>query len=282
MNEQNTRVVGLVEDDEVIRENLRDFLEANAFEVRAYADRKSAFEAFSEALPDIAILDVTLGAEREAGFTLCGQLRQLTQTMPIVFLTSYDAEANKISGLRMGADDYLSKESSLEFLVVRLETLLTRRRALTEPEDGSPTDIRVGELRVDTERFRVWWKGEEVQLPLTQYWMVAELVKDTAKAKRRKRLDARRQHQRRLKHHRSPGAIDQAAFSLDRRKLRRDSHRARAWVPLDLLAGRRSISGFDNVYAVLGNVRIACNDRHFFNERLRHQESIKWVTMNVG
>ena len=183
MTQPPTCTLGFVEDDEIIRENLRDFLEMNGFVVRAFSDRPSAFASFSEELPDIAVLDVALGAERDAGFTLCRQLREITQTMPIVFLTSHDAEADKISGLRMGADDYLSKDYSLQFLVVRLQTLLARAKALAEPPGGNDSDYRLGDLRIDEERSRVWWKGKEVPLPLTQYWMVAELAKTPSEAK---------------------------------------------------------------------------------------------------
>lgn len=165
--------VGLVEDDDVIRENLRDFLEDRGFSVSACRDRKSALEAFRAQLPDVAILDLALGDEREGGFRLCADLRQLSTSLSIIFLTSYDDEINRISGLRVGADDYLSKDRSFDFLVVRIETLIARQQALRE-ERGDPRGV--GSLQIDRRRCQVAWKGDRVDLPLTQYWMVAALV----------------------------------------------------------------------------------------------------------
>jgi two-component system OmpR family response regulator len=150
--------IGLVEDDEVIRENLRDFLALRGFSISAFPDRETALAGFSKRLPDVAVLDVCLGAEREGGFALCTQLRALSETLPIVFLTSHDGEIDHVSGLRIGADDYLSKERSFEFLVVRIETLLARWRAL-EGASGSDEQRDFGRLSLDEAKSRVWWRG---------------------------------------------------------------------------------------------------------------------------
>ena len=100
--------IALVEDDDVIRESISEFLISRGYKVQAYRDRASALSAFSESLPDVAILDVVLGDERDGGFKICSELRSKSQTLAIIFLTSYAAEADRISGLRTGADDYLS------------------------------------------------------------------------------------------------------------------------------------------------------------------------------
>jgi len=178
--------IGLVEDDEVIRENLKDFLETHGFAVRAHADRGSALDAFHSDLPDVAVLDVALGDEREGGFQLCSELRRVSSELPIVFLTSHDDEVDRISGLRLGADDYLSKERSFDFLVVRIETLIARQRALRAEATGSDaggSTWRTGSLEIDRVRSRVSWRGQPVDLPLTQYWMVAELASGSSAVK---------------------------------------------------------------------------------------------------
>ncbi len=175
--------IGLVEDDDIIRANLSDFLNASGFSVCAHPDRLSALEAFREDPPDLAVLDVALGNEREGGFRLCSEIREFSETMPIIFLTSYDAEADKIAGLRKGADDYLSKEYSLEFLVVRIETLLARRKALSIDDDDELSGTMVGLLRIKAHRSEVYWNGERVPLSLTQYWMVHALASSPAIAK---------------------------------------------------------------------------------------------------
>ena len=91
-----TCTIGLVEDDDIIRANLSEFLEARGFSVCAYADRSRASEAFRSEPPDIALLDVALGSEREGGFKLCSEIREFSETIPVIFLTSYDAEADKM------------------------------------------------------------------------------------------------------------------------------------------------------------------------------------------
>ncbi len=169
------RTIALVEDDAIIRENLKDFLGHRGFDVRGYADAESAIAGFRVDLPDLAVLDVALGDEREGGFQVCSELRRLSQILPIVFLTSYDGEADRISGLRLGADDYLSKESSFDFLVVRLEALLARHRALRQATDTA-AHRTVGSLSLDTERSQASWRSQLVDLPLTQYWIVAALA----------------------------------------------------------------------------------------------------------
>ena len=185
-NEEKARVIGFVEDDDVIRENYSDVLERAGFRVRSFRDRASAIHSFSGGLPDLAVLDVALGVERDGGFRLCQELRQLSDEIPIIFLTSHDTEIDKISGLRLGADDYLSKESSLDLLVVRIETLLRRyeffRRSARGTEPKGRSELVQGELRIDRERSVVEWKGEGVDLPLTQLWMVEALAQDPGRA----------------------------------------------------------------------------------------------------
>ncbi len=170
--------VGLVEDDDVIRENYVDFLEARGFGVRAFADRESAAGAFRINPPDVAVLDVALGEERDGGLLLCSEIRRFSQTLPVIFLTCHDNEVDRITGLRVGGDDYVSKDSSFEFLAVRIETLLERRQAMLEDDkNGAREDrLEVGPLAVDLKRAEVSWRGEPVRLSLTQYWMVLALA----------------------------------------------------------------------------------------------------------
>jgi len=168
--------IGFVEDEEVIRENFTDHLEESGFRVLAFGDRRSALQSFRESLPDLALLDVALGSERDGGFHLCKELRSLSEALPIIFLTSHDGEVDKISGLRLGADDYLSKEATLDFLVVRIETLLRRRQALAESYGQAADRAAVGDLVIDQGECVAYWKGRRVDMPLTQLWIVADLA----------------------------------------------------------------------------------------------------------
>ncbi len=177
--------VGLVEDDDVIRENYADFLRARGFGVRAFGDRASALDSFRVDMPDVAVLDVALGEERDGGLLLCADIRRFSQTLPVIFLTCHDNEVDRITGLRVGGDDYLSKESSFEFLAVRIETLLERREAVLrgDAEGGSTAQLVVGDLTIDSRRVEVTCKGKPVQLSLTQYWMVLALATTQPKPK---------------------------------------------------------------------------------------------------
>jgi two-component system OmpR family response regulator len=83
-------------------------------------------QAFRTRLPDLAILDIGLGDEIDGGFTLCRELRGLSATLPIIFLTARDSEFDTVSGLRLGRDDYLTKDASLPHLLARIAALFRR------------------------------------------------------------------------------------------------------------------------------------------------------------
>ena len=135
----NTQIA-LVEDDDVIRENYTEILADEGFNVVAFCDRHEAMEQFQTALPDIAILDVGLQEERDGGFQLCSDLRRLSPKLPIIFLTSRDEEFDRISGLRLGADDYITKDIGINYLMVRIETLLHRIETLSENNPANVND----------------------------------------------------------------------------------------------------------------------------------------------
>lgn len=174
--------VALVEDDDVIRANYADLLEQAGFAVSAYSSKAAAQQAFAGALPDVALIDIALGDERDAGFELCTELRRRSATLPIVFLTSHDADVDRISGLRLGADDYLTKDASIDYLIVRIETLLRRLAAISAASGNFPAKIAMGSpasLVIDDATSCVQWKNRSVDLTLTQFWMLRELVQHT-------------------------------------------------------------------------------------------------------
>src|SRR5204862_4931800 len=92
--------------------------------------RRDAVAAFANRLPDLVIIDVNLGAEVEGGFELCRALRARSAQLPIIFLTARESELDAVSGLRLGADDYLTKRVSLEHLLARVAALFRRVEAL--------------------------------------------------------------------------------------------------------------------------------------------------------
>ncbi len=152
-----------------------------------YADRPAATAAFEARLPDAVIIDVTLGADTEGGFELCRELRSRSDTLPIVFLTARDDELDVISGLRLGADEYLTKDVSLQQLVVRMIALFRRMDALTARDDGTSL-IEMGKLAIDPDRMFVHWRGTTVPLSLTEFWMVHALARRPGHVKSRQQL----------------------------------------------------------------------------------------------
>ena len=175
------RRIAYVEDDEVIRLNYAEMLEDEGFDVVPYASKEEAIGAFQHALPDLALLDVSLHGERDAGFQVCAELRRLSAEVPIIFLTSHDGEMDKISGLRLGADDYLTKDSSIDYIVIRIEALFRRLEAIRGARDSAgsaghpPVDA---DIAIDETYSTAHWKGERIDLPLTQFWILREMCRN--------------------------------------------------------------------------------------------------------
>ena len=105
--------IAIVEDEPALRENYSASLARHGYLVKTYANRKAAMQAFAMRLPDLAIVDISLEDEAEGGFDLCRELRALSAELPIIFLTARDSELDAVSGLRLGADDFLTKDVSL-------------------------------------------------------------------------------------------------------------------------------------------------------------------------
>lgn len=176
------RRVLLVEDDEILRANYRSLLEAHRLSVRACATKADALAAFDEEAFDVVILDVTLGHDYEAGFDLCQAFREKRKITPVIFLTERDEDADRISGLRLGADDYLSKTISGSYLVARINALIRRIETITQIEAGTtkaaPPPVRQSDssrLRIDERLSRAFWCEKPLDLSLTQFWILKDL-----------------------------------------------------------------------------------------------------------
>jgi two-component system OmpR family response regulator len=181
------RRIAIVEDDPVIRANYADVLEKHGYEVAAYGDRRAALAALRARLPDLVLLDISLGDEVDGGFTLCRELRTLSGGLPIIFLTARDSDFDTVSGLRMGADDYVTKNVSLPHLLARVSALFRRAELAHEPAAAEST-VERGPLRLDLDRFAVTWRGQAVDLTLTEFWMVHALAKFPGHVKKREQL----------------------------------------------------------------------------------------------
>ena len=181
------RSIAIVEDEPLIRANYCEALARLGYEVRGYASRAQAEIAFAQHLPELVIIDVGLGDEPEGGFELCRGLRARAPTLPILFLTARDSDFDVISGLRLGADDYLAKDISLHQLAARINALFRRMEALRKPV-AVDSVIALGSLKLETERMRVTWNGIDVPLTVTEFWMTHTLVRFPGHVKNRDQL----------------------------------------------------------------------------------------------
>ena len=181
------RTIAIVEDEPAIRANYTDALKRLGFDVLTYGSRPEASRAFELRLPDLVLIDIGLGDEPEGGFELCRELRGKAPTLPIIFLTARDSDFDIISGLRLGADDYLTKDVSLPHLTARINTLFRRVDALRRPPTQEAT-VSQGPLALAADRMRVTWNGAEVPLTVTEFWMVHTLVRHPGHVKSRDQL----------------------------------------------------------------------------------------------
>lgn len=179
--------IAIVEDDVAIRQNYSDALKRSGYEVEAYADRPEATIAFKTRLPDLAILDIGLADEIDGGFTLCRDLRALSAALPIIFLSARDSDFDVVSGLRLGADDYVTKDVSMPHLLARIAALFRRLEAAKLPSRAEDI-LHRNDLTLDINKLSVLWKGNEVALTVTEFWMIHALVKFPGHVKNRDQL----------------------------------------------------------------------------------------------
>lgn len=170
------RQIAIIEDEAVIRENYADYLQRQGYRVDGHASRQQALMAFEKNLPDLVILDIGLGDEIDGGFALCRELRARSATLPIIFLTARDSDFDSVAGLRLGADDYLTKEISLPHLAARIAALFRRVDALSQTET-EPEQLVCDALRLDTQRLTAHWNDVPVALTVTEFWMLHALAR---------------------------------------------------------------------------------------------------------
>lgn len=182
------RRIVLVEDEPAIRANYTDALTRRGYAVDAYADRASAWVGCQNHTPDLAIIDVGLGAEVDGGFDLCRDLRNHSPTLPIIFLTARDDETDSVLGLRLGADDYVTKDMSLSHLFARIAALFRRADAYSKQAQGEDEKIIRGRLRLNIDRMTVAWREQPIELTVTEFWMLHALARHPGHIRSRTQL----------------------------------------------------------------------------------------------
>lgn len=178
--------VAVVEDEQNIRENIGFALKREGYDVEVYADGRAAWEAFQRSLPDLLVLDIIM--PRMDGLELCRRVRGISETIPIIFLSSRDEEFDRVLGLELGADDYLCKPFSMRELIARIKVLF-RRIALNRLPDGVDVQAhRVGLLTLDLQRYTARWGDRLVPLTVTEFMILRALARRPGYVKTRQQL----------------------------------------------------------------------------------------------
>lgn len=175
--------IALVDDDQNILTSVAMALESEGFDIITYADGQSAIEGLERAPVDLVVLDIKM--PRLDGMEVLRRLRQRS-VIPVIFLTSKDDEADQFIGLRMGADDYITKPFSQRLLIARIHALL-RRQSLAHGQISQNIFSR-GNLTMDDARHVCSWKGKAIDLTVTEYLIVKSLVQNPGHVKSREQL----------------------------------------------------------------------------------------------
>jgi two-component system OmpR family response regulator len=130
---------------------------------------------------------VNLKNDVEGGFELCRDLRAMATDLPIIFLTARDSEIDAVSGLRLGADDYLTKDLSLPHLMARVAALFRRLDAMQKPQSET-SRLQRGHLELDVDRMTATWREQPLGLTLTEFWIVHSLARYPGHVRNRQQL----------------------------------------------------------------------------------------------
>ena len=176
-----TRVL-VIEDEESFSDALTFMLEREGYEVAVAADGNVALEEFKKSGADILLLDLMLPGL--PGTEVCRQIRTRSQ-VPIIMLTAKDGEVDKVVGLELGADDYVTKPFSSRELLARIRAVLRRNGELKEL---LPAAVEAGPVRMDVDRHVVTVRGEQVLMPLKEFDLLEILVRNSGRVLTRAQL----------------------------------------------------------------------------------------------
>jgi two-component system response regulator ChvI len=179
--------IALVDDDRNILTSVSMALEAEGYEVNTYSDGEDGYKGISSTPPDLVVLDIKM--PRMDGMEVLAKIRE-SSTIPVIFLTSKDDEVDEVIGLRMGADDYITKPFSQRLLIERIRTLLRRNNFSETQEAKDDNDERIlrGNLVLDDSRHVSSWKGNQVDLTVTEYLLLKSLALRPGHVKNRDQL----------------------------------------------------------------------------------------------
>ena len=180
--------VFLIDDDKNILASISMLLENEGYKVSTFSDGESGLKAILENSPDIAVVDIKM--PRLDGIELLKKLRR-TSNMPVIFLTSKDTEIDELLGLKIGADDYITKPFSQNVLMERIRILIKRTELKNIKKKDNIDDknsIKEGNIFLDTEKYMCKWKNKTVNLTVTEFLLIKSLVKNAGAVKSRDQL----------------------------------------------------------------------------------------------
>ncbi|MEV0561115.1 response regulator transcription factor [Dactylosporangium sp. NPDC050588] len=171
----------VVDDDPTVSDVVRRYLEREGFTVALAGDGRQALDSYDAERPDLVVLDLMLpGID---GLEVCRRLRAQDRTLPVIMLTALGEESDRVLGLELGADDYVTKPFSPRELVLRVQSVL--RRAIPAPVEETLVD---GELRVDEARRTATLRGEALALTVREFDLLVFLMRNPGRVLRRAEL----------------------------------------------------------------------------------------------
>ncbi|MFG6113937.1 response regulator transcription factor [Halobacillus sp. MO56] len=180
------QTIGIVEDDPNIRDIVKAYLEKDGYHVNEMESAEAAWELFQQAPPDLWVLDIMLPGMD--GYEFCKQVRQSSQ-VPIIIISAKDEEIDRILGLELGGDDYLTKPFSPRELVARVKRQLTRWEAMNKAAFPSDKEtLQVEGLTLYMDERRAFWSGEEVEVTAKEFDMLKLLAQNPNRAFSREEL----------------------------------------------------------------------------------------------
>lgn len=183
-----THSITLIDDDRNILTSVSMALEAEGFSVKTFSDGEEGLKAVTTTPPDLVVLDIKM--PRMDGMEVLSKLREQS-AIPVIFLTSKDDEVDEVIGLRMGADDYITKPFSQRLLIERIRALLRRQDLMKQKDDGAKSKVEKvarGNLELDDARHLCTWKDRPVNLTVTEYLLVKALALRPGHVKNRDQL----------------------------------------------------------------------------------------------
>ena len=166
----------VVEDEETLAEAISFHLSREGFDVAIAATGPDAIESFDKSGADLILLDLMLPGL--SGTEVCRQIRAKS-SVPIIMLTAKDSEIDKVVGLELGADDYVTKPYSSRELIARIRAVL--RRGEIQDSAGDDSTLEVGPVRMDTDRHIITVNGEVVAIPLKEFELLEYLMRNAGR-----------------------------------------------------------------------------------------------------